>query len=107
MSHLYSFEVTQLSIAFPITHEDYHAIALRDDEIMEAISESGERNYDYNKHCLSGILDTIEGVSDADYNGHFGSYIFFNLDCEDDSPEKRVEILTLIMDYIKGEGDFA
>jgi len=104
---LYTFEVTQLSIAFPITREDYFAIEQRDDATADAIYESGKRNYDYNKHCLSGILDSIEGVSDADYNGHFGEFIFFNLDCEDDSPEKRVEILTLIMDYINGTGDFA
>ena len=103
---MYSFEVSQLSIAFEITPDDLRAIEDRDNDLAD---EAAERDapYDYNSICLSGMLDKIEGVSDADYNGHFGPYIFFNLDTEDDSPAKRVEILTLILDYINGTGDFA
>jgi hypothetical protein len=107
MSHLYTCEVTQRSIAFEITNEDYLAIEQRDEDTTDAIYESGKRDWDYNKHTLSGIIDTIDGVSDADYNGHFGPYVFFKLSAEDDSPEKREEIKNLIVNYINGTGEFA
>lgn len=107
MSNLYTSQVTSRSIAFEITNEDYFAIEQRDENTADAIYESGKRDWDYNKHTLSGILDTIDGVSDADYNGHFGPYVFFNLDANEDTTPKREEIKQTIMDYIKGRGEFA
>lgn len=103
---MYTCEVTQRSIAFEIAHEDYTAIEKRDRDREDASDEAGNI-WNYNEIYLSGILDHIEGVSDADYNGHFGSYVFFNLDAENDTPEKREEIKTLIVNYINGKGEFA
>ena len=103
---MYSFDVNRLSISFEISIEDYTAIEERD-RIRNDESEERGDEWDYNKIFLSGILDKIEGVSDTDYNGHFGSYIFFNLLTEDDSPEKREEIRTTIVNYINGWKEFS
>lgn len=46
---------------------------------------------------LDRQLDAIVGLNKLEYSGHFGSAIYFRLNCEDDSPEKR----KLIIDRIK------
>ncbi len=101
---MYTFDVTKLDVTFEITNEDYHAIEQRDRDRNDATPDD---DWDYNKIYLSGILDSIEGVADSDYNGHFGPYVFFSISADSDSPEKREEIKTLIVNYINGWGDFA
>lgn len=32
----------------------------------------------------------------VEYNGHFGSYIYFEVDADEDSPEMRARVLQLI-----------
>ena len=98
---MYTFDVTKLDVTFEISNEDYTAIEQRDRDRDDAASERGDE-YDYNKIFLSGILDNIEGVADSDYNGHFGPYVFLSINADSDSPEKREEIKTLILDYING-----
>lgn len=100
---MYTFDVNRLSISFEITNEDYFAIEKRDRDRDDAASDRGEGDVEY----LFELLNKIEGVSDTDYNGHFGPYVFFNLDAVDDSPEKREEIRTLIVNYINGWKEFS
>ena len=38
---------------------------------------------------------------DVDYNGHFGSFIFFGLEVEDDTPERWKDIEVVFDKYIK------
>ena len=45
---------------------------------------------------LSEKMEEIEGVSDVDYNGHFGSNVFYTVDDEDDTPELHEGIFDLI-----------
>ncbi len=93
---MYTFETTASLITYEVSIEDFTAITQRDQDRQD------EDNWD----CLSTLLDRIEGVHDTDYNGHFGAAIYFTISAEHDSPKKRVEITTLILDYISGLGDF-
>jgi hypothetical protein len=36
---------------------------------------------------LSEKMEEYEGVSDVDYNGHFGAAVFYTVDDEDDTPD--------------------
>ena len=99
---MYTFDVNRLSISFEITNEDYFAIEQRDRDRDDAASDRGE-DVEY----LFELINKVEGVSNSDYNGHFGPYVFFDLDAENDSPAKREEIKTLIVNYINGQGEFA
>ena len=94
---MYVFETTSVQIAYEISMEDFNAIDKRDQDRQD------EDNWDN----LSTLLDRIEGVSDTDYNGHFGLFLYFTIDAEHNTPEKRVEIGTLIFDYKNGTGEFA
>ena len=94
---MYTFETTASLITYEVSIDDFKAITQRDQD----------RQDDDNWNCLSTLLDNIEGVCDTDYNGHFGAAIYFSIDAKYDSPVKRVEITTLILDYIYGYGDFA
>lgn len=49
---------------------------------------------------LSRRLDKMMGVWDTEYNGHFGSHIFFRLDKEYDKPETHEAIHNLIREYL-------
>lgn len=94
---MYVFEETSVQIAYEISIADFNAIDKRDHDRQD------EDNWD----GLSTLLDRIEGVSDTDYNGHFGSFLYFTIDSEFNTPEKHVEIGTLIFDYKNGWGEFA
>lgn len=74
--------------SFTVTKEDFGLIEDMDNEMPEYAD------------TLGGKLDKIGGVDDADYNGHFGSYIFFRVAAEDDNDEKQDEIFNTIMEYI-------
>jgi hypothetical protein len=50
---------------------------------------------------LSTRLDKMMGVWDVDYNGHFGSHIFFRLDKEYDNPATHEAIHNLIRECCK------
>lgn len=45
---------------------------------------------------LSTRLDRVPGVSKAEYNGHYGSNIFFTLDSDRDKPRIHARIIRLI-----------
>ena len=94
-----TMEVTSRSYAYELTDEDYRAVEKRDNDLAEQVFDAGGA-WNYNKHCLSGVLDTLEGVSDTDYNGHFGPFIYFRIDADDDCDELRDTIHRTIQDWI-------
>lgn len=46
-------------------------------------------------------MDKIDGVSDTDYNGHFGANIFFTLDMEYDEVTTLGEVKKIIKKWIE------
>ncbi len=57
-------------------------------------------NDDWNE-VLSTKLDMVSGVTDTDYNGHFGHYIFLRIDSEFDNDVVWNEIEKIINDHVK------
>ena len=94
---MYTFDTTASIITHPVEFDDFTAITQRD------FDREDEDNYDN----LSTLLDNIEGVSDTDYNGMFGSFLFFTISADFDNDAKREEIRLLITNYINGWGEFA
>lgn len=48
---------------------------------------------------LAGRIDEIEGMYNTDYNGHFGPYIYVNIDHPDDTSQTRAKVIQLINDF--------
>jgi len=64
------------------------------------IQYDGEQAYDEEGHkSLLEILEKL-GAFDVDFNGHFGAYIFFSLEADDDTNEAWFEIEQQVWDYI-------
>jgi hypothetical protein len=53
---------------------------------------------------LSEQLDMLNGITDSDYNGHFGNYIFLRIDSKYDNDETWELIEKTINDHIKVKG---
>lgn len=51
--------------------------------------------------CLYLSLETISGVYNVDYNGHFGSYIYLSIEEEHDTKETHKKIFDLIETQIE------
>lgn len=57
-------------------------------------------NIDSTIPSLYEILENIKGISNVDYNSHFGDYIFMAIDKEKDSTKFQKNIQNKIMKYI-------
>ena len=84
-------EVTRRSYTYEIDYDMYVAIEDRDFEEDEW------------KNTLAGRIDQLDGVCDTDYNGHFGPYVFFSIDAEDDAHELNQTIIGMINDWAAGK----
>lgn len=51
------------------------------------------------EESLSTLIDKIEGLSNTDYNGHFGPYIYLRIDFVDDTDQTKAKITQLINDF--------
>lgn len=59
-----------------------------------------ENNNDWDE-LLNEKLDMVNGVTDTDYNGHFGHYIFLTIDSKYDNDETWNSIEKIIKEHIK------
>ena len=50
---------------------------------------------------LFSVLMNIPNVNDVEYNGHFGSYVFFKLELNEYEDENRVEKIAEKLEEIK------
>jgi hypothetical protein len=81
-------EMTAANFAIEVTVDDFLAII---DEDKKRLMTKG---------TLFDIIDRIPGVSDVEYNGHFGPCIFYKLDAERISEEGHAPILAAIAKYL-------
>ena len=91
---MHQLEATATSYCFEIEIEEFEAMEIRDEERYD----DGEQ-----KHLFE-ILDSMDGVSDTDYNGHFGSFVYFTVDakqCEDGETLRLIG--DIILRYVRGE----
>ena len=71
------------------------------DNLMEVINKDNElEDVGDFEEILSQKLDMINGITNSDYNGHFGHYIFLNIDSEYDDSETWNLIEKTIKDHI-------
>ena len=82
-------EITQRSYVVPVTARQFTRIEARDDRQLLARETLGE------------LLDKLPGVRDIEYNGHFGSHIFFRVDAEDDTPSLHAQIVATIRHHAR------
>lgn len=88
----YVFMAYKTTFIIPIPKEDF--INISDNE-----RDRDDDDRDDNR-CLYEILDAIDGVQETDYNGHFGSNIYLDIETEYDTPKLRKKILSCIRDYV-------
>ena len=91
---MHQLEATATSYCFEIEIEEFEAMEIRDEERWE----EGEQI------SLFEILNAMDGVSDTDYNGHFGSFVYFTVDakqCEDGETLRLIG--DIILRYVRGE----
>lgn len=80
------FHITSRSFSIPITMDEYDVI------------DHCEREWDVDD--VGQMLAEIPGVSDVDYNGHFGLFIYLTIDKEHDNDQT----LNAISEIINREG---
>ena len=81
----------QLAISYRIRVllENFYTITDKDNEAIV----NGEKT-------LGDLLDDLPYLEKVDYNGHFGSNIFFDIDIDADTEKNWKEIKKVITDYI-------
>jgi hypothetical protein len=79
-----------------VTRREY-CVAVPIPAMKRLLEREREGNLD---DMLSSVLDELPGVSESNYDGHFGANVFFRIDAEDDSPELRKQILTIIGEHL-------
>ena len=83
-----------------------YSIKIADIEDYSNICDyDGELFYEDNKQ-LWDRLEDISGVSDIDYNGHFGQYIWLTVEESWNSNGTWIEIFQTINDFIQEAGEF-
>jgi len=72
------------------------------DDLMAIVNADNdhEDNGDWDQE-LNEKLDMVNGVTDTDYNGHFGHYIFLTIDSKYDNDETWNSIEKIIKEHIK------
>ena len=78
----YSVENTQKSFAASVPTEDFIALTR---------FEGGGAFRNFTPDCVSlcTYLEKLPHISRVEYNGHFGSYIYFNMDVDEDQVDEK------------------
>jgi len=80
-------KVTKTSYSVEISEDDFHALI------------KYERDVDWN-YSLDRDLEVRTCVTDIEYNGMFGGYIFFSLAAGDDTDDEWGYIQTIIKEHV-------
>lgn len=89
--------VCKVSFALPISDEMFEAIEERD----ENTDCYPSKYFEYN--ILAGILERRTGVSNVDYNGHFGAFIYFDVTSDDNTESMLYLVTDIINSWAAGE----
>jgi hypothetical protein len=80
---------TMTHYAIEVTIPNFRKITKRDDRLKQ-----GEL-------ALSERLDAVEGLQRTDYNGHFGPFVYVQIEKEFDTPELHAKLIDMIRSYYK------
>ena len=78
---------TNSSYALPLTVKNFLKITDYESEISY-------------EDTLSDNIDKVEGVDRCDYNGHFGSFIYYTVEEEYDTPKTHDKVEKLVNEWI-------
>lgn len=92
-------EPTKIGYVLPIPMEMFDAIDTRDDE-TDCFPDGAKY---YTDLMLTGILERRMNCFGIEYNGHFGSNIYFELQAEDNTEENLTAIVDTINAWANGE----
>ena len=87
-----------MKLELECTARDYR-VAIKDDDFT-ALTHAEDKYLVAYEDFLHLKIDNIPGVSDTEYNGHFGSMIYFRVLAEDVSEETHQAILDTIRKHI-------
>jgi hypothetical protein len=82
------FEKTRISYQLDLTKELDVTVVERIDDVINV--------------ALVSVLEKIDGVSSVEYNGHFGNYIFLNLDIDENNAKTKKIITKSIEEHFIG-----
>ncbi len=89
--------IGKVSFALPVSDEMFKAIEKRDDETDCYPS----KYFEYN--ILAGILERRTVVSNVEYNGHFGAFIYFDVTSDDNTECMLYLVTDIINSWAAGE----
>ena len=88
-----NFKVKRLCVAIE------YALSI-DPEVLNTILEK-DNEQEPQDMLYQQLMDTVDGITDVDYDGHFGPLIYVHLDPEYDYSSTWFGIYKIIDDYIK------
>lgn len=90
----YSFEKVCTSYSIEITDQLFLSL------LRSESAETGNAAYQAGNQTLAAKLDRIPGVSDIEYDGHFGPAVFVTISSEEDTEQVKGEIIKTIKDHL-------
>lgn len=88
-------------------HSSSYSVKIEDHkEFLNICAYDNQLFYQDDSRPLYERLGNINGVFDADYNGHFGARVWFTVDVNYDSHGTWIEIYKTIDNFIREAGEF-
>ena len=88
-----------LSLNAEITATSY-SVEIPEDTFLRLLKSEGFSTGTVQTHEQLDVKLMNAGAYDIEYNGHYGPHVFFTLSAEDDCPNMRVELCTLIAEHL-------
>jgi len=88
-----------------LTKSSYSVGPIDRDQFLCFIKKEGDWDRGWDEIQLYEELDKLDGVNDTNYDGHFGPYIFLNIEVECDTPETHEQVIQIILRHLKDAND--
>jgi hypothetical protein len=72
-----------------------------DNDIFSKILDKDDEAGDFTETLSQQLMETLDGVSEVDYDGHFGPHIYIHLDPKFDYSSTWFAVYKIINDYVK------
>lgn len=81
------------------THRSYR-LDITKAQMLALLDSEGFLKPDPKGGTLLSKLDKLPGVSDIEYNGHYGAAVYFTIDADNDSADFRAGVKDLILTHL-------
>lgn len=89
------FEVTSRTFSIKIDEESFGNLLDSESYVTDCAA------YAKDQKTLDEKLDQLPGITDVEYDGHFGNAIYFSIPVSDDTPTLRKEIVKVIKEHLQ------